>query len=131
MRETIESWLNRFELEPGLVAHCTEVLGSLPEVVRLDLMMDPTFTLIHAKLEENGTVSVMMPSPGLGRTRSRVVVLRRSLATRTEGFVRYIIAHELAHAHLNNEGRWPEEDPETAADALAAQWGFPRPAVWG
>jgi hypothetical protein len=124
----------RFELEPGLVSHCTEVLVSLPEVVRRDLMLDPTFTLIHAKLEENGTVSVMMPSPGMGesgRMRSRVVVLRRSLATRTEGFVRYIIAHEFAHAHLNNEGRWPDEDPETAADALAAQWGFPKPKVWG
>jgi hypothetical protein len=38
-----------------------------------------------------------------------------------------VIAHELAHAHLRNGGRHPEEDPEHAADSLAADWGFPRP----
>jgi hypothetical protein len=130
LRDVIESWLTRFELEPVLVEHCAAVFVSLPEPVREDLMNDPSFTLIHATLGEDGTVSVMVPSP-LNKTRMRCVVLKRSLAIRTEGFVRYVIAHELAHAHLNNEGRWPEEDPETAADALAAQWGFPRPRVWG
>jgi hypothetical protein len=41
--------------------------------------------------------------------------------------VRWVIAHELAHAHLRNGGRWLGDDPEHAADALAAGWGFPRP----
>ena len=38
--------------------------------------------------------------------------------------MRYVIAHELAHAVLRNGGRWGSDDPEEAADALAAQWGF-------
>jgi Zn-dependent peptidase ImmA (M78 family) len=41
--------------------------------------------------------------------------------------VQYVIAHELAHAHLRNGGRWEGDDPERAADALAAEWGFTRP----
>jgi hypothetical protein len=40
-----------------------------------------------------------------------------------------VIAHELAHAHLRNQGRFPGDDPEHAADALAAGWGFPRPGM--
>ena len=42
-------------------------------------------------------------------------------------FLGSLLAHELAHAYLRNEGRWPGDDPEAAADALAAEWGFPRP----
>jgi hypothetical protein len=62
-----------------------------------------------------------------GRGASRSVVLKRTLCRRSPGFVRWLIAHELAHAHLRNRGRWPGEDPEKAADALAEGWGFPRP----
>ena len=55
-------------------------------------------------------------------------MLKRTLRTGRRPFVRWVIAHELAHAHLRNGGRWPGDDPEHAADALAAGWGFPRPA---
>ena len=43
------------------------------------------------------------------------------------GFANKMIAHELAHAYLRHAGRHPDEDPEFAADSLAAAWGFPRP----
>ena len=49
--------------------------------------------------------------------------------TAPRAFAHYVIAHELAHALLRNRGRHPEEDPEVAADSLAAAWGFPRPAT--
>ena len=55
------------------------------------------------------------------------VVLKRTLCRRPIEFVRWVIAHELAHAHLRNGGRWAGDDPERAADALAAGWGFPKP----
>ena len=58
----------------------------------------------------------------------RSVVLKRTLRHRPIAFVRWVIAHELAHAHLRNGGRHPGEDPEHAADSLAAAWGFPKPA---
>jgi hypothetical protein len=61
---------------------------------------------------------------------SRSVVLKRTLRNRTESFVTWLIAHELAHAHLRHAGRFPGEDPEHAADALAAEWGFPKPRSW-
>jgi hypothetical protein len=57
----------------------------------------------------------------------RAVVLKRTLRAKNDSFVRWVIAHELAHAHLHNAGRWPGDDPEHAADALAEDWGFPRP----
>ena len=65
----------------------------------------------------------MTRAGGAGRS----VVLKRTLRRRPEPFVRYVIAHEFAHAYLRNAGRWPGDDPEHAADALAAEWGFPRP----
>jgi hypothetical protein len=58
---------------------------------------------------------------------SRSVVLRRRLAECAEDFAHYVIAHELAHAHLWNGGWGEISDPEDAADALAASWGFARP----
>ena len=42
--------------------------------------------------------------------------------------VYYVIAHEFAHAYLRNGGWGEILDREEAADALAAHWGFPRPA---
>lgn len=126
MRDVIHLWLTRFSLEPALHAQALEVFIRLPDPVRSDLMDDPTFTLTHAQRESDGSVTVLVASPSKNK-RVRCVVLRRSLATRGTPFMSYIIAHELAHAFLNNEGRWPGEDPEHAADALAAAWGFPKP----
>jgi hypothetical protein len=61
---------------------------------------------------------------------SRSIVLKRTLRHRSPNFVHWLIAHELAHAHLRNAGRWPGDDPEIAADSLAFEWGFPRPSRW-
>lgn len=60
---------------------------------------------------------------------SRLVALERSLTARSRAFAHYVIAHEFAHALLRNRGRHPGEDPEVAADSLAAAWGFRRPAT--
>jgi hypothetical protein len=52
---------------------------------------------------------------------------RFRLSVCEEAFAHYVIAHEFAHAYLRN-GPWGNIfDPEDAADALAASWGFPRP----
>lgn len=56
------------------------------------------------------------------------VVLKRNLRDRSVSFVRCVIAHELAHAHLRNRGRFPGDDPELAADSLAAAWGVSQAA---
>jgi hypothetical protein len=74
-----------------------------------------------------------MQVPVKAPTRSgaaRSVVLKRTLTRRPAAFARWLIAHEIAHAHLRNGGRWPGDDPEHAADALASTWGFPRPSRW-
>jgi len=39
-------------------------------------------------------------------------------------FVRYIVAHEFAHAWLRNGGWGEIADREEAADAVAASWGY-------
>lgn len=127
MGHTLDQWLDRFTLDQELRAHVSHVLAALPEPVRADFVGDPGFCLSDYDPHPGGThvVPVGMPTR---LSPSRSVVLKRTLRRRPVDFVRWVIAHELAHAHLRNRGRTPAEDPETAADALASDWGFPRPA---
>jgi hypothetical protein len=126
----IDNWLKGFRLDAFLHDEVACVLGTLPLHVRDDFVTDPAFTLFDYEPRPGIAfhVPVRLPRGGNGRGgASRSVVLKRTLARRPLSFVRYVIAHELAHAHLRNAGRFPGEDPEYAADALAAEWGFPRP----
>lgn len=125
VQDSIETWLTTFELDLFLRDHALAVMLGLPPDVRRDLMEDPCFSLSDYEPALGAVMHVRMKSPG--RNGSRSVVLKRTLRRRPEPFVRYVIAHELAHAHLRNAGRFPGDDPEEAADALAAQWGFPKP----
>jgi hypothetical protein len=128
----IDLWLRPFALDERLHVHAAEVFASLPAHVREDLMGDPAFSMCDYEPGPGVVfhVPVRFPAPKRGPARS--VVLKRTLRSRHDNFVRWVIAHELAHAHLRNAGRWPGEDPERAADALAEDWGFPRPPHgWG
>lgn len=122
----LDSWLAGFALEPFLREHVAAVVSALPEEVRADLVEDPRFRMCDY---EPGVLPAMIPVASPGRGPSRCVVLKRTLRKRPVGFVRWVIAHELAHAHLRNGGRWEGEDPEMAADSLAAAWGFERPVA--
>ncbi len=126
MRELITHWLGGFGLDPVLRGHAVEVFTALPEPVRQDLMNDPSFMICDIATGPGTLSAVPVASPAPGRG-ARSVALKRTLTRRPAAFVRWVIAHELAHAHLRNEGREPGEDPERAADALAAEWGYPRP----
>ena len=123
---TIDDWLSRFGLDSSLRAHVAGVVVLLPEHVQADLVNDQGFRICDYE-PGRGTVVVPVGSPGRNGA-GRAVVLKRTLRRRPIAFIRYVIAHELAHALLRNAGRWPGDDPEHAADALAAEWGFPRPA---
>jgi hypothetical protein len=125
--DSIHLWLSGFPLDSFLREHIAGVLATLPDVVLDDMVGDPGFTFCDYEPIAGTTFHVPVGLPTRYRA-SRSVVLKRTLRRRPESFVRYVIAHELAHAHLRNAGRFPGEDPEHAADALAAAWGFPRPA---
>ena len=103
------------------------VMSRLPEAVVADFLEDPRFRLSLDDLVEGRGRTVWMACPEPGGNGSRCVILKPRLATGPVDFAHYIIAHELAHAHLRNGGWGEIEDPEQAADALAAQWGFGRP----
>lgn len=104
------------------------VLSALPDDVIEDFASDPSFRIAIDDFVPGRGRKVWMPSPD--QNRSRCVVFKQKLAHCSEDFAVYIIAHELAHAFLNNGG-WNEiTDPEKAADALAYQWGFPKPSSW-
>lgn len=122
----IEQWLCRFRLDAFLHMHACGVLSAMPGEVVLDLVGDPAFALCDYEPGPRVVAHIPVAPPGANRP-SRSVVLKRTLRHRPVAFVRWVIAHELAHAHLRNSGRWPGEDPEHAADALAAEWGFTRP----
>jgi len=124
----IDLWLRPFALDERLHLHAAQVFASLPPHVREDLMGDPAFSMCDYEPGPGVVFSVPMRFPASrGAGPARAVVLQRKLRGRHDSFVRWVIAHELAHAHLRNAGRWPGEDPERAADALAEDWGFPRP----
>lgn len=129
MSTDMRSWTDQFELDPGLRPHFAAVMRSLPEAVRDELMNDAAFRVVDFEPAEGG-YCVPMAVPIAGGRGSRCVVFKRTLANRPTAFIRYVIAHELAHAHLRNEGRWEGDDPERAADVLAANWGWPRPDHW-
>ncbi len=126
MPTDVLTWVERFDLDPTLRSHFMAVVQSLPEAVREDLMNDPAFQVMDYE-PAAGSYCVPMAVPVVGGGGSRSIVFKRTLGQRSVPFIRYVIAHELAHAHLRNEGRWEGEDPEHAADALAASWGWPRP----
>lgn len=125
MPHAIHDWLVGFGLDEFLHHEVAGVIGTLPGHVRDDFLGDPAFTLFDYEPGAGAVMHVPVRLPVRGGSRS--VVLKRTLVRRPVAFVRYVIAHELAHAHLRNAGRFPGEDPEHAADALAAEWGFPRP----
>lgn len=105
------------------------VLESIPRQVLHDFVEDPRFriTKLNSKNDSGMTLLALPAADGRG---SRCVVLKQRLAECSESFGLYVIAHEFAHAHLHN-GPWGDiTDPEEAADALAASWGFPRPESW-
>ena len=126
MRNKIHDWLLPFELDGWLHEHVAEVVALLPEIVRDDLMGDSSFVLHDYDPSERSITHVPVGIPSRGKP-GRSVSLKRTLNRRPIEFVRWVIAHELAHAHLRNRGRFELEDPEMAADALAANWGFPKP----
>ena len=125
MRDRLEQWLDGFALDVELRRQVAHVLSALPAGVRSDLVEDPGFRVSDYE-PGLGVMQVLVGLPGR-RAPSRSVVLKRTLRRRPVAFVRWVIAHELAHAHLRNGGREPGEDPEFAADALASDWGFPPP----
>jgi hypothetical protein len=125
----IDRWLRPFRLDPFVHRYVAIVLSCLPEPVREDLMGDASFHLCDYEPGAGVTMSVPMRLPEKNRA-SRSVVLKRTLRHRSEPFVKWLIAHEFAHAHLRHGIRFPGEDPESAADALAAEWGFPKPMHW-
>lgn len=121
----LEEWLTSFALEPFLRSHIAAVFVALPAHVRSDFLCDPAFTLCDYEPSLHAA-HIPLRSPS-AKGPSRSVVLKRTLRRRPDNFIRWVIAHELAHSHLRNAGRHQGEDPEHAADSLAADWGFPRP----
>jgi hypothetical protein len=129
MHDRIAQRLSDFPMHADLRVHVAAVMAVMPATVLLDLLDDPLFSLSDYDPRAGRVFHVPVKLAGRGRP-GRAVVLKQTVLRRPEPFVRWVIAHELAHAHLRNGGRFPGDDPEHAADALAEQWGFPRPTAW-
>ncbi|MGC6445992.1 MAG: hypothetical protein ACON5J_06175 [Rubripirellula sp.] len=136
--DRLEPLLQAFESDDPLRKRVQSVLQALPEEVIEDFLEAP---LLHihpierksawrwsgnSSKRAQGSSPTFLRLPGIDGRCSRCVTLKRKLETDPPQFSRYVIAHELAHAHLHN-GRWGDiNDREEAADALAAAWGFHR-----
>ncbi|MEO9596058.1 hypothetical protein, partial [Rhodopirellula bahusiensis] len=113
---------------PVLQQRVLTVLKQLPEDVQADFLSDERFRVEIDNYVPGVGWSFLMPAPGIDGNGSRCVILRSKLADASEAFAHYVIAHEFAHAFLRNGGWGEITDVEQAADALAASWGFERPA---
>lgn len=123
-----QGYLQAFEALPTLRQRVFHVLDSLPEDVQQDFVQDSTFRVSLEEYTPGRGWTMFMDLPTGGSAVSRCVVLRGKLDRAPENFALYVIAHEFAHAFLRNGG-WKEiSDKEEAADALAASWGYPKPA---
>ena len=124
----VHDFIAAFLTDETLKERVLHVFSALPEGAQKELMQDPGFSIGIYDPGRSGGTRFLIPCPQASRG-SRLVALESSLGTRARVFAHYVIAHELAHALLWNRGRHPAEDPEIAADSLAAEWGFPRPAT--
>ncbi len=122
----IDEWLDAFPLDGWIREHVTVVVENLPEEVRADLMGDPGFVVYDYEPGPGVVMQVPVKFVAAGRP-GRSIVIKRSIRWRPVEFVRWVIAHELAHVYLRHGGRGEESDPEAAADELAKEWGFGRP----
>jgi hypothetical protein len=124
----VHDFIAAFITDETLKERVLHVFSALPEDVQNEFMGDPGFSIGIYDTGRSGGARLLIPCPQAARG-SRLVTLERSLATRARAFAHYVIAHEFAHALLWNRGRHPGEDPEIAADSVAAEWGFARPAT--
>lgn len=116
---------------PELSGRVLAVLHAIPSQVQQDFLEDPRFRVTIDNFVPGQGWTLWMPTPGPIGSGTRCVVLRPKLSHCSEAFAHYVIAHEFAHAFLRN-GPWGEIlDVEEAADALAATWGFLKPATAG
>jgi hypothetical protein len=123
-REPNESWrnVNCFAPYPNLLACIEHVIDSLPHEAE-EVFNQSRLRIALDKYEPGNGRTVRVAAPGPEGI-SQCVVLKPRLNRCSQPFVRYIVAHELAHAMLNNGGWGEIDDREEAADALAASWGF-------
>lgn len=126
--QAVHDFIATFITDEPLKSRVLHVFASLPEDVQKEFMRDPGFSIGIYDTGRSGEARLLIPCPRAARG-SRLVTLERSLATRARAFAHYVIAHEFAHALLWNRGRHPREDPEIAADSVAAEWGFARPTT--
>ncbi len=124
--DLLSKFLLPFQGYSELGARVRTVLERLPTAVIEDFLRDERFRVTMDNFVPGQGWSLWMAMPGVNRSGSRAVVLRERLNDCDEDFAMYIIAHEFAHAHLHNGGWGEYTDPEQAADALAASWGFPK-----
>jgi hypothetical protein len=122
----IDEWLEGFALDGWIKDHVAAVVENLPEEVREDLMGDPGFVVYDYEPGPGVVMQVPVRFSGGGRP-GRSMVIKRTIRRRPVAFVRWVIAHELAHVYLRHGGKGEESDPEVAADLLAAEWGYPKP----
>ncbi len=129
LHRILAAYLEPFDELARLRDRVLVVLSALPQEVRRDLLEDPRFRMTLDDLVPGEGRTVWLACPGPGGNGSRCVVLKPRLADCEKTFAHYVIAHELAHAYLHNGGWGEIDDPETAADAVAASWGFPQPVT--
>src|SRR5689334_6472882 len=102
-RDAIHQYVARAIEESVLLERVVHVLATMPQDVVAGLVNDPCFQIAIDNHVPGRGGTVWMACPGdVVWKGSRSVVLKRRLIDAAEKFAHYVIAHELAHAHLWN-----------------------------
>ncbi len=96
----VHDFIAAFITDETLKERVLYVFSTLPEDAQKEFMQDPGFSIGTYDTGRSGGVRLLLRCPQVAQD-----------------------------ALLWNRGRHPGEDPEVAADSLAAAWGFPRPAT--
>ena len=119
------------ECEYDLEEAVSELVSKLPEEVQTFVMCD-----VYWFSTPEWAYAVAFPfslpvfhMPEDNRATCRIILLSSNIYRIPRERAMFTIAHEIAHSWLGHGVVTKEEndEQEAAADALAAEWGFPRP----
>jgi hypothetical protein len=127
--------------ENHLIAHAISiVLLNVPETVSNFASTRCIFMSQNGKMQDGSCIKLPLQVRAIVPPEIWLIELSEDIPYKSSlryrkyylRYLRYLVAHELAHAYLNHDGTDPEDKEgelvnELAADQLAQQWGFRQP----
>lgn len=137
IRRTVESLFSSVEITKKCQDHLKDLIVDVWTRVGDDVFWVFAYIESIVVLGSNGMTrreNIFLPQPNEKWKDPVQIILSGSLCSEKDDYIRYVIAHEMAHvalAHSFTQSRLVrkhhKEITEESADKLAEIWGFPNP----